>query len=287
MTSRNISGAFFIAIVKSVVLLSALLSFGWSSASFALPKEIEIDRLLLGVETAVEQQQWDKANARLIAVQALEDDLPSRFYFYRGQVSLQLADDKGARQALERYLEQEGKEGQHYRDSLMLLNQIEEREDRAKQEQVRSSMASQLVLEDRGHSSYLEKLQKLYLVDSARDALELHINTLLSNHRYIPGRYRSDRDWRGSLYQVQVRRGQISVMEKRSNDQGGYSLNQDQLSIYGVNPYLATHCDSVGDQCWIRHPETGKQWLELEANPKAADSIAEAFSHLLRHMQGG
>lgn len=282
MTSPIKSNAFLVA-----VLISALLGVSWSSVSHALPKEIEIDRLLLGVETAVEQQQWDKANARLIAVQALEDELPSRYYFYRGQVSLQLADYKDARQTLERYLKQEGKDGQYYRESLMLLNQIEEREDQVRQEQVRSSMASQLVLEDRGHTSYIEKLQALYLVDSARDALELHINTLLSNHRYIPGRYRSDRDWKGSLYQVQVRRGEISVMEKRSNDQGGYSLNQDQLYIYGVNPYLATHCDSVDDQCWIRHPETGKQWLELEADPQAADNIAEAFSHLLRHMQDG
>jgi len=272
---------------RSVFTLLMLVSISFSCVSWALPKEIEIDRLLLGVETALDQEQWDKANTRLIAVKALDDGLPARYYYYRGQVSLKLSSFEEAKQALETYLKREGKEGQYYRQSLILLNQIEEQETQVQQEQRRTSMASHLVLEDRSHRTYIEKLQSLYLVDSARDALELHINTLLSNHRYIPGRYRSDREWRGSLYQIQVRKDAISIVEKRANNQGGYRMNQDQLSVYGVNPYLNTYCDSVGDQCWIRHPETGKQWLELEAKPKAADDIAEAFSHLLRHMQGG
>ncbi len=264
-----------------------LFSLIFSTQVAALPKDIEIDRLLLAVETAVSQQQWDKANARLIAVHALDEDLPSVFYFYRGQVSVELGAYKEAKTALETYLGQEGKDGTHYRDSLLLLNRIEEQEQLQQQKATRASMASHLVLEDGEHTKYIARLKELYLVDSPLQALELHINTLLSNHRYIPGRYRSDRKWLGSLYQIQTQRGQISILAKRSNPDGGYSLNQDQISIYGVNPYLGVHCDSVGDQCWIRHPETGKHWLELEADREAVKTVAEAFTHLLRHMQGG
>ncbi|WP_284383130.1 tetratricopeptide repeat protein [Litoribrevibacter albus] len=269
------------------VLATLMLSLSLVSGVWALPKEIELDRLMLGVETAISEQQWDKANARLIAAQALDDEMPAVFYFYRGQVSSQLGEYAEAKQALERYLEREGKDGSHYRASLMLLNQLEEKEQKQAQEQIRSASATQLVLQDAAHTDYIEQLKTLYLVESPQEALELHINTLLSNHRYIPGRYRSDRKWMGSLYQIQTHRGEIAVLEKRANPKGGYSLNQSQVSIYGVNPYVGVSCDSVGDQCWIKHPETGKQWLELEANSKAAESIAEAFSHLLRQMQGG
>lgn len=285
----NTSGRFIIKVLRNkIAALYVLFSVGFcASSAWALPKEIEIDRLLLGVETAIENQRWDKANTRLIAVKALDDQLPSSYYYYRGLVSSEQESFKEARQALESYLGLEGKEGQYYRESLKLLNRIEDKEQVQVREKIRTSMASHLVLEDGEHKKYITQLQKLYLVDNGRDALELHINTLLSNHRYIPGRYRSDRKWAGSLYQIQVHRGEIAILEKRADKQGGYSLNQDQVNVYGVNPYMNVHCDSVGDQCWLRHPETGKQWLELEANRNAANNVAEAFTHLLRHMQGG
>lgn len=251
----------------------------------ALPKEIEIDRLLLAVETSVANQNWDKANARLISVKALDDAPPAEFYYYRGKVSTELQEYSEAKEALEFYLEQQGREGEFYRASLELLNRIEDSEVKQQTESARKSMGSQLVIEDKEHKNYINKLQSLYLVDSGRDALELHINTLLSNHRYIPGRYRDTRKWLGSEYQIQVRRGVVSILEKRSNQSGGYSLNQDQITVYGVNPYLGVECDSVGDQCWINHPETGKHWLELEHDRDAASKAAEAFSHLIRLMQ--
>ena len=269
--------------VRLLVTVSFLVSF----SAFALPKEIEIDRLLLGVETSVSEQQWDKANTRLIAVKALDDELPAAFYYYRGKVSIELNDNQSAKEALEYYLEQEGREGEFYRASLELLNEIEEAEVFQKTERTRQSMSSQLVIEDSEHKKYIQKLKSLYLVDQGRDALELHINTLLSNHRYIPGRYRDTRKWLGSKYQIQVRGGDVSILEKRANKDGGYSLNQDSISVYGVIPYLKTQCDIVGDQCWVNHPETGQQWLELEYDSDAVSSVAEAFSHLIRYMQGG
>jgi hypothetical protein len=271
--------------IKSV-LATGLLTMSLSSA-WALPKEIEIDRLVLGIETAVEKSNWDKAHTRLTTLKALNDELPPVYFYYRGKVSTEQEDWKAAREALEQYLSIEGKEAEYYRASLALLNHIEEQESLKVDEEVKSTVATHLVLEDSEHKQYINQLKKLYLVDDGRDALELHINTLLSHHRYIPGRYRSDRHWAGSLYQIQVRKNMISVMEKRSNSQGGYSINQDQLGVYGVNPYLTISCDSVGDQCWVEHPESGKQWLELESNRGAADDIAKAFTHLIRYMQGG
>jgi hypothetical protein len=269
------------------VLLLVSVSLLLSRVALALPKDIEIDRLLLSIETSVAAQQWNKANARLIAVKSLDDELPAAFYYYRGQVSMHLNNTQDAKVALEYYLEKEGREGEFYRTSLGFLNQIEDVDTARKTEKVRQSMSRQLVIEDSEHKKYIETLRGLYLVEEGRDALEFHINTLLSNHRYIPGRYRNTNQWLGSLYQIQVRRGEVSILEKRADNTGGYSLNQDLISVYGVNPYLQIQCDAVGDQCWLNHPETGKQWLELEPNRRAVTDVAEAFSHLIRYMQGG
>lgn len=272
--------------LRLISLLILALSLAWSSWALALPKEIEVDRLLLAVEDSISQQDWSRADARLVAVKALELDPPQSFFYFRGLVSTELNDFRKARHALERYVVMTGKDGEFYRDSLKLLNRIEGLEQAKIKQTLHASKSSQLVMNDGEHNQYIQRLKTLYLVEQARDALEMHINTLLSNHRYIPGRYRSDRQWKGSLYQIQVHQGEISILEKRADEQGGYRLNQDSVGVYGVNPYISVQCDSVGDQCWIHHPETGRQWLELESDRHAVETVAEAFTHLLRHMQG-
>ena len=272
--------------------LAIVCLFCLSLRALALPAAMELDRLLLGVETAVEQQQWDKANTRLIAMNALGSELPAVFYFYRGNVSAQLQQFDEARHALEIYVQKEGREADFYRQSLALLNQIEEavaeRQQSQDQQQAQATEAKnsfQLSMEDVDHKNYIKRIQQLYLRAQGGQALQLHINTLLSNHRYIPGKYRKDSEWLGSLYQIKVKKGGISLITKQAKNADGYSIKQQYLAIYGVNPYLSSNCDSHNQQCWLQHPESGLPWLELEFDRKATTQVADAFSHLFRFMQ--
>jgi hypothetical protein len=276
-----------VAVLQRALLGGLCLFFVSTSYAQALPEDIELDRLMLATETAIETQQWQRANVRLISINALTIDPPPRYYFYRGKVSMAMAQYSEAQDAIERYLKEAGREGEFYRQGLAILNRIEDKQtaERDNVERNRRVDLSQLSLQDQDHQDYLTKISDLYLLEEPRQALQLHINTLLTNHRYIPGKYRRSSEWLGSLYQVKVVKGQVILVAKRADTGQSYQISQDVLSIYGVNPYISSNCDSLSQQCWLNHPETGKLWLELEPNLQAAKDIAEAFSHLIRVMQ--
>ena len=84
-----------------------------------------------------------------------------------------------AQSALETYVSQAGAEGAHYQESLQLITSIEKtRRQNAVAPQAAGESEPVAVIEPAGEGR-VESLRKLYLADSDREALTLHINSLL------------------------------------------------------------------------------------------------------------
>ena len=100
-----------------------------SAAPAQLPPEIEADRFLLQVETAIQEQDFQSAKTtidRLLELQAEHNlELPEQFSFQYAQVLERLGLYDEAMETVTRYLTRVGREGEFYREALELLNDAE------------------------------------------------------------------------------------------------------------------------------------------------------------------
>ena len=100
-----------------------------SAAPAQLPPEIEADRFLLQVETAIQEQNFQDAKTtidRLLELQADHNlELPEQFSFQYGQVLKRLGLYDEAMETVTRYLTRVGRAGEFYREALALLNDAE------------------------------------------------------------------------------------------------------------------------------------------------------------------
>ena len=100
-----------------------------ATAPAQLPPEIEADRFLLQVETAIQEQDFQGAKTtidRILELQAEHDlELPERFSFRYAQVLERLGLYDEAMETVTRYLTRVGRAGEFYREALALLNDAE------------------------------------------------------------------------------------------------------------------------------------------------------------------
>ena len=100
-----------------------------ATAPAQLPPEIEADRFLLQLETAIQEQDFQGAKTtidRILELQAEHDlELPEQFSFQYAQVLERLGLYDEAMETVTRYLTRVGRAGEFYREALALLNDAE------------------------------------------------------------------------------------------------------------------------------------------------------------------
>ena len=101
-----------------------------------LPPEIELDRLMVKLETAIAGGELREAHVTTVAIEELHDEqgieLPHEYFFLKARLYLHLRGYLPAIQAITKYLTLAGREGERYREALALLNRTERELDVAK-----------------------------------------------------------------------------------------------------------------------------------------------------------
>ena len=112
--------------MKLTILLLTIPAIAWA---VQLPPEMEADRFFLQAESAIEEQDFERARTtmdRILELQAEHDlELPEQFPFRYAQVLERLGLYDEAMEAATRYLTLVGRDGEFYREALELLNDAE------------------------------------------------------------------------------------------------------------------------------------------------------------------
>ncbi|MBU2954392.1 hypothetical protein [Marinobacter sp. F3R08] len=265
---------------------AVLASIFLAGPAFALAPEHETRRLMLATEEAVMAENWGDAAEYLNRLQQLEGEKPADYYFYRGRVMLQSSHLNEAQSALETYVSQVGTEGPHYQESLKLITSIEKtRKESALAPQSAGESERVAVIEPAGDGR-VDSLRKLYLADSDREALTLHINSLLelAGWRRDKAVVRLDRPAEVE-YRLGTQGDELQIQEIRRTEDGRILRSTEQMSVFGINPKVEWRCEATVSTCWVYDPRDGSRLLQLAENRDRAEEIAETLGHLIRTVQ--
>ncbi|OZB15222.1 MAG: hypothetical protein B7X58_06770 [Marinobacter sp. 34-60-7] len=272
----------------------ALVLTTWAAASatpaLALAPEHEVRRLMLATESAVEAENWAEAGEYLNRLQGMEAEKPPEYFFYRGQAMLQAKRLNEARAAFEQYVSLAGAEGEHYQRTLTLITDIE-RTNRANVAQLAEN-AGQVekpvaVIEPAGDQD-LSTLRRLYLADTDREALTIHLNALLDAAGWREDKTVVRLDRPADIeYQVTVDGASLNVQETRRSGGQATVRQTSTFNVFGINPQPEWDCEPVVGACWVFDPRDGSRLLQLNQNADATREIARTLGRLIRNLQQG
>lgn len=136
----------------------------------------------------------------------------------------------------------------------------------------------------------VKTLRQLYLASSDREALVIHLNTLLETAGWRRDKtvVRLDRP-ADRQYQVALDDGNISIQDIERNPDGTTVRRTLSLSVFGVNPQLRWDCEPVVGACWVYDPRDGSRLFQLAENrDQAGGDIARTLGgRLIRNLQQG
>lgn len=253
--------------------------------AFALAPEHETRRLMLATEEAVTAENWGEAGEYLNRLQLLEAEKPADYHYYRGKVMLQSAHFNEAQAALEAYVTKAGTEGEHYQDALTLITDIERaRKQKALTPQV-GEEARVAVIEPAGDTQ-LSSLRKLYLADSDREALVMHLNSLLglAGWRQDQAVVRLDRP-ADIEYRLSLDGDAIAIQEIKRSGPGSVTRTTSQLPVFGVNPQVEWGCEPAIATCWVYDPRDGSRLFQLSPSRSQVEEVAQTLGKLIRNLQ--
>lgn len=266
-----------------LVFASTLLA----SQAWALAPEHETRRLMLATEEAVATESWGEAGEYLNRLQQLEGSKPADYFYYRGRVMLHAGHLNEAQSALEAYVTAAGAEGSHYQKALKLITDVEKaRKERASAPTNGNGEASKVAVIEPAGDQQMASLRKLYLVNSDREALALHLNSLLE----VAG-WREDQtivkvDQPADVsYRVRAEASAINVQEIRKDSEGRLVRTTQTISVYGVNPQVEWACEAATTTCWVYDPRDGSRMLQLSLDREQTRDIARTFGRLIRNLQ--
>jgi TPR repeat protein len=107
------------------VFLAVLLMLVPASAAFALPPQVELDRLMLHAKTALDAKAYDEALTQLEQAKKLGVALPESFALEQATALAGLGKSDEAKAVLDAYLNRYGTKGASYKPALDLLVKIE------------------------------------------------------------------------------------------------------------------------------------------------------------------
>ena len=103
--------------------------FAAAAAALQLPPDMQADRYLLQAEEQIERRNYAAAKQSLDRILALQDqhglELPQEFFFRYAEVVERLGLYDEAIESVTKYLTLAGRDGEHYRAALRLLNSAE------------------------------------------------------------------------------------------------------------------------------------------------------------------
>ena len=152
------------------VLVACWLAFFSSTAAAQLPPEIMVDRYMVQSERLMNEKDYKaalEAMEKIVALQKEHDlTLPGEFDFKYARVLLSAGSVETAIDAVSRYLVEEGKAGDFYRQALELLDEAEK--EQAEQEKAQATA-----------DEYLAEAQRLIAEKKYKAATDL-VNKLLN-----------------------------------------------------------------------------------------------------------
>lgn len=275
------SGTFY-RLARSVALVAALSAAGQVQA---LAPEHEMRRLMLATEEAVNAGNWGEAGEYLNRLQQLEAEKPPEYFFYRGQVMLEAGHLNEAQAALEAYVTQAGAEGSHYQTALKLITDVERARESGAAKPNGEQPPKVAVIEPAGNQG-VASLRKLYLANNDREALLLHLNSLLdvAGWRADQAVVRLDKP-ADVAYEVSATDSIISFQEIRREAGNRLVRKTHTMEVYGVNPMIEWGCEAAVASCWIYDPRDGSRLMQLGYNRERAGEIAQTLGQLVRHLQ--
>src|SRR6478672_10243215 len=107
------------------VLLAVLLCVAPVGAAFALPPQVELDRLMLHAKTALDAKAYDEALEQLAQAKKLGVALPEGFALEQATALAGLGKTDDAKTVLDAYLDRYGTKGASYKPALDLLVKLE------------------------------------------------------------------------------------------------------------------------------------------------------------------
>ncbi len=249
-----------------------------------LPAEHEAARLLLAVESAVNNQHWERAASQLEKLRQLEVSVPHEAHYYEGVVRIQLKQYEPAQRSLEQYVVQSGKEGRHYLAALKLITQAEEA--RASSQATAAGQESVMPeLTKQSGEGYIRSLQALYLTDDPVQALVMQVNSLLAAHPYTGSRIKKSKAHEGVSYQIGISERDLVVQEK-AYEKGQATLKVSKLSVLGIDPFVRTGCSTEEFACWLYDPVNEHQrWILIDRDDIVVKELGDAMSKLIIHLQ--
>ena len=200
-------------------------------AAQELPPAIQADRLLLQVESQIQDQDYGAALAtlnRILDLQAAHDlEIPVVFWFKRAQVAMEADSVEMARTSAIKYLEATGQGGEHYMATLELLNAADTRlaeaeELREEAERLRAEADSQRVEDERYRGEVLRQVESTSPGRVFRDCEMCPVMAEVPAGSFTIGTPASVKDTAGSYYFTD--RDQEMVRIQRSFAVGVYEV---------------------------------------------------------------
>lgn len=265
-------GVFFLLFISSNVF------------SANLPVEHEAVRLMLAVETSVENTDWDKAARQLKALERLKISPPNDYFYFNGLVSVKLKNLSMAAENLESYIVTVGQKAKYYIEALRLITLLESEKEGGAPSAV-AEVKSSAVLSSEERTGYIKSLQALYLTDDPVKALVMQINSLLSVHAYTGLRVKKSNERTGLMYSVSVNNGQLGLQEKKY-EAGFPTLTATKIDVHGLDPFLKYECEKQKFTCALYHPaDPHLVWIIIDNDDLVVRELVEALTKLIQYLQ--
>lgn len=260
-------------------------TFTTSAVAAPLAPEHEVRRLTMAARQAIQDSRWDEASQHLTRLQHLKAEKPPEYHFYRGRVMLHGNQLNEARSALETYVAEAGKKGEHYDQALQFITQIESRRDvRAAANQGQAPVATI----EPAQRIDVEALQRLYLEDKPSDALAAHVNSLLSTNAWQPGPVFREKPEETLEYRITTEsNGSLQIRETQRRPGQGPTVRTRTFPVFGINPIISYDCYESDGSCWLFDPRDESRWLRLANRPAAAEEVSQVLGELMRQLQKG
>ncbi|MCW8194166.1 hypothetical protein F6455_05145 [Proteobacteria bacterium 005FR1] len=263
-----------------------------SSLTLGLKPSHEADRLVLAAEQALSKSNYSEAEDYLSQARQLGIELPADYDFLYGKLLHHKKELNRARNHLEQYVNRAGKEGEHYREALALITEVERSRNGRSQNRTASGSGDGSTAELRwaeDHEEYIREIQELYQQPDAVKALTQHINSLLKFYAYGDERVIATNRPLATPSQHRIHtsdRGEIVYLSKFGRGEE-VPFDEDRFPVYGIDPYIDVHCNRSTANCWLIHPITAERWLQIVENEQAAAELSKAFAQLIKRMQKG
>lgn len=149
------------------------------------------------------------------------------------------------------------------------------------------AVQAESALQSDEQQQYLQELRTLYLTKNDREALLRHANSLLQTHAYRAGYQVGQADAEDLIYQLSSPHKGLLVAREERRQQGRVQVRNNQLAVFGIDPFIEYRCEPGKPVCQILSPRDNAVWLTIVRDHEGAAELAKTLSFLIRNLQRG